>query len=97
MSALGNHPRIDNPVSLHIRFDGFNHTVVINGKYTFADIIRFLKRTEYLTKKATTLWIRPINPYSDAYPIFFSSDLMSLPLTEFEKKLPEAVVLIDIC
>ncbi len=97
MPELGNHPQIDNPILLHLRFDDFDNSVVINGKYTFENIINFLKDTKYLTKDVSHLLIRAINPYQEPYLISFNSDLMRLQLTEFEKKLPDSVVLIDIC
>lgn len=97
MLHLGNHPQIDNPVLLHLRFDDFDNSVVINGKYTFENIISFLKRTNYLPPKVSSLLIRAINPYQEPYSISFDSDLMHLQLTEFEKTLPDSVVLIDIC
>ena len=96
MIELGNHPEIDNPVLLHLRFENFDHSVVINGKYLFKDIITFLKRYDYLPEQASTLMIRAINPYQKPYLISFNSPLMCLPLTEFEKKLPDSVVIIDI-
>ena len=97
MWHLGNHPQIDNPVNLRLRFDDFNHSVVINGKYRFEDIIFFLKATSYLSEGASSLLVRAITPYKAPYSIPFSSDLMHLPLMEFEKKLPNSVILIDIC
>lgn len=35
MLKLGNHPPIDAPVLLKLRFEDFDHSVVINGTYTF--------------------------------------------------------------
>lgn len=96
MLHLGNHPQIDSPVLLHLRFEDFDHSVVINGKYTFEDIITFLKKYDELPENASALLIRAINPYQQPYSISFNSSLMRLPLTEFEKKLPDSVVIIDI-
>ena len=97
MLHLGNHPQIDNPVILHLRFDDFNHSVVINGKYTFETIISFLKQTNYLSREVCSLLIRVINPYQKPFLISFDSELMHLQLTEFEKRLPDSTLLIDIC
>lgn len=97
MLHLGNHPQIDNPVLLHLRFDDFDNSVVINGKYTFENIISFLKRTNYLPREVCSLLIRAINPYQEPSLISFDSELMRLQLTEFEKTLPNSVVLIDTC
>lgn len=97
MLHLGNHPQIDNPVLLHLRFDDFDNSVVINGKYTFENIISFLKRTNYLPREVCSLLIRAIAPYQEPSLISFDSELMRLQLTEFEKTLPNSVVLIDVC
>lgn len=97
MLHLGNHPQIDNPVLLHLRFEDFDNSVVINGNYTFENIISFLKGTNYLPREACSLLIRAINPYQDPFLISFDSELMRVQLTEFEKKLPNSVVLLDIC
>lgn len=97
MLHLGNHPPVDTPVMLHLRFEDFDHSVVINGTYTFEDIINFLKQYQYLPEQASELLIRAINPHQNPYRISFDSPLLRLPLTEFEKKLPNSVVVIDIC
>lgn len=96
MLALGNHPVINNPVSLHLRFDEFDNTVVIAGKYSFKDIIAKLIDVGYITDEATHLVIRSVNPYREPYTISFSDQMMNLPLTEFENKLPDSVMIIDI-
>lgn len=96
MMTLGNRPVIKDPVSLHLRFDEFDNTVVIAGKYTFKDIIAKLIDVGYITDEATHLTVRSINPYRDPYMISFSDQTMNLPLTEFEKKLPDSVITIDI-
>ena len=95
MLHLGNHPHIDDPVLLHLRLNDFDNSVVINGMYTFKQIISFLKRTGYLTEDVCSMQIRALNAYP--YYISFGSELMYLPLTEFEKKLSDDVLRIDIC
>lgn len=96
MLCLGNHPQIDNPVLLHLRFENFNHSVVINGGHTFKNIIRYLMQTGYLEIGEHSLLIHAINPYKEPYLIAPDNELMCLPLTEFEKTLPYAVIIIDI-
>lgn len=97
MLYLGNHPQIDNPVLLHLRFDDFNNSIVINGKYTFENIINFLQETNYLPRKTSGLLVNAVNLCQESFFISVDSELMRLQLTEFEKKLPNSVVLIDIC
>lgn len=96
MKTLGNHPLIDDPVLLHIRFEGFNNSIVINGNYRFVDIIAFLQKGEYLPKSVKALLVRPINPYSEPYSISLSDSIIKSDLKEFEKNLPDSVTIIDI-
>lgn len=96
MISLGNHPHIEDPVSLKLRFEDFNNSVVIAGKYTFMDIIKALKKTEYIPEDASYLVINAINPYKEAYIIRFSDEIMSKSLVEFKEQLPLSVVIIDI-
>ena len=96
MPQLGNHPKIADPVILHLRFDEFDNAVVINGKYTFRQIVRFLKKTGYLDDGASSLQVCAFNPYQEPYSISFHSESMRLPLTEFEKTLPDSVVYLNI-
>lgn len=96
MRSLGNHPVIDNPVSLHLRFEGFNNTVVINGKYSFNDIIHYLQKGDYLPQNVKSLRINAINPQMPTYSIPLSDGVINVNLAEFEKKLPDSVTIIDI-
>lgn len=57
MIELGNHPIIPSPVMLHIRFDGFDNSVVINGNYSFKQVIDELIRVGYLVPTANKLII----------------------------------------
>lgn len=96
MSNLGNHPSLEDPVSLKIRFDDFCNTVVICGKYSFQDIINTLKSAEYIPNTANHLIIRAINPYHEPYRISFDDPIMTTDLVTFAKSLPNSVVIIDI-
>lgn len=85
MPHLGNHPLIDNAVSLPLRFEDFDHTVVINGSYTFSDVIRTLLRTEYIDGSCSRVVVINIGcSRSTDYSIAFTDPVMNLPLTEFE-------------
>lgn len=96
MKTLGNHPLIDDPVSLHLRFDEFDNTVVINGKYSFEDIINYLQEGDYLPDNVKTLLVRAINPYKEPYLIPLSDESIKLNLRVFEKILPNSVNIIEI-
>lgn len=87
MPKLGNHPEIPNAVSLKIQFEDFDHTVVINGKYTFNDIIRFLKETEYIDDSCSSVEAVPVGCASKSYKIPFSDAIMSESLSDFENTL----------
>jgi len=96
MAMLGNHPVINNPVSLHLRFNDFDNTVVINGGYSFGDIIRYLQKGDYLPENVNSLLVRAINPYMKPYLISLDDPIMKVALMEFEKALPDSVTIIDI-
>lgn len=92
MTELGNHPIVENPVALIIKFDNFKNTVVINGNYSFRNIIDALKRTEYIDKQCNAVFVRAV--YGDLEPhrrnqyvIPFSDSIMDDKLIDFEKKL----------
>jgi hypothetical protein len=94
MKELGNHPILENPISLNLRFEGFNNTVVIAGKYTFWDIIGLLKKHEYIPENASHLLIHQINPYKPPYIINFKDKIIKLKLSDFITTLPARCVTI---
>lgn len=96
MRTLGNHPIIDDPVSLHIRFDDFNNTVVINGNYSFSDIINYLQMGDYLPRNVKSLCVRAINPYREPYFISLKDPIIKSDLIGFERTLPDSVTIIEI-
>ncbi|MGN0547164.1 MAG: hypothetical protein ACI4I3_07510 [Acutalibacteraceae bacterium] len=89
MNDLGNHPVIPNPISLRIRFDGFDNTVIINGKYCFHDIINALIRTGYISDKCKSLKVLPVGCANKSYSIPFSDPIMRFSLTDFEKAIQQ--------
>ena len=96
MTSLGNHPKIKNPVSLWLRFEDFDHSVVINGEYSFTDIVKYLQCGDYLPKKVKRISVRAINPMAEPYTISLTDNLMRVPLTQFARNLPDAVTIIEI-
>ncbi|MBQ7433253.1 MAG: hypothetical protein IJV50_07345 [Lachnospiraceae bacterium] len=89
MIELGNHPDIQNPVAIKIRFDDFKNTVVINGKYCFDDIVRYLKNTNYISNGCSKLLVHLIGIPQGPYPIPFSDSIMRKPLSEFAEKIQD--------
>ena len=86
MNGLGNHPDIPNAVKLIIRFDDFRNTIVINGAYSFNDIINYLKKTQYIEETCNILKVYLVGIRS-FYEIRFSDPIMNMNLMEFEKTI----------
>lgn len=87
MKELGNHPKLENPVSLKIKFDDFYNTVVINGKYTFNDVISFLKKGEYISDRCSMLKVYLIGILNNEYVIPFSDEIMDVRLVDFKDNI----------
>lgn len=82
MVKLGNHPIIPDPVALKIRFEDFDNTVVINGKYCFSDIIKYLKDSHYISGFSRLL-VNPAGIPDGPYSIYPSDNIMQLKLVDF--------------
>ena len=96
MEKLGNHPFIKDAVSLHLRFDDFDHTVVVAGQYRVMDMIRYMQKHEYLTDDLRGIVIRAINPYKIPVTILMDDPVLRMSLTDFEKWLPDSVTIVEI-
>lgn len=48
MQKLTNHPVLRNPISLKMKFEDFDHTVVYEGTHTFRDVFNLLKQVGYV-------------------------------------------------
>ena len=96
MEKLGNHPFIKDAVSLHLRFDNFDHTVVVAGRYRVMDMIRYMQKYEYLTDNLLGIVIRVINPYKIPVTILMDDPVLKMSLTDFEKWLPDSVIIVEI-
>ena len=79
-------PKQSNAVKLIIRFDDFRNTIVINGAYSFNDIINYLKKTQYIEETCNILKVYLVGIRS-FYEIGFSDPIMNMNLTEFEKTI----------
>ena len=87
MKALGNRPPIDNEVALSLRFEDFNNTVIVNGKYTFTDVIGLLKRTEYIDGDCRRIKVIPIGCADKAYVLSVEDPITKVCLSEFDEML----------
>lgn len=88
MINLGNHPEIPNPVSIHLRLEDFDENVVINGNYTFYDVVIALKNADYVSMDCQYIKVLPVG-VRGAYSISLSDPIMRVPLTDFKKMIPQ--------
>lgn len=86
MPELGNRPRIPNEVSLKLRFEDFDNTIVINGNYTFMDIVHVLRQREYIKADCDAVKVLPVG-IAQSYSIPFSDSIMKMCLTEFIRNI----------
>lgn len=89
MKELGNHPIIPNSVELNLRFKDFKNTVVVNGNYCFMDIIKLLKKADYVPKTCSKLTIIPVGAVNKQFVIPFTDEIMNKPLTAFSDLINE--------
>lgn len=90
MHELGNHPAFAQPVSLKLRFEGFDHTVVLEGAEPFRSVLTLLEDAGMIERGC-----RAIRAEVMAYPkpnysvtIRMSDVILDAPMTELEKALP---------
>ena len=86
MKHLGNRPIIPNEVSLKLRFEDFNNTIIVNGNYTFMDIVRFLKSVEYIDYDCNAVKVFPVG-VAQSYSIPLSDPIMEMYLTDFMERI----------
>ena len=82
MRGLGNRPPIPNEVSLGLRIEEKENAIIINGNYTFMDVVRALKKNEYICTDCNAVKVLPVG-VTQSYSIPFSDPIMNLSLTEF--------------
>lgn len=94
MTGLGNHPHLDNPVSIKLQIESSQNTVVFAGDISFRQIITALKRTEYISKDLTFMKIHVCDypRENQMHVVDFQAPVMDAPLTEFKQKLPDGQV-----
>ena len=86
MSGLGNRPQIPNEVPLNLRLEEKENTIVINGNYTFIDIVHTLKKNKYISADCNAVSVLPVG-VGQTYTIQFSDPIMNLCLTEFVENI----------
>ena len=90
MTELSNHPVFNNPVSLKIKFEDFDHTVVFEGTHSFREVLNLLKRVGYIDEPIERIKIQVIaypNPNYTKYIDCHNSSL-DAPMIVFYKTFP---------
>ena len=97
MAKLGNSPVIPNAVSLHIRFEEFDNTVVVNGAYSLREMISFIEKSGYLDSRIEGIIIHTINPYvSSKYFLIGDPTLdVGITLERFHSMFREYVTIVE--
>lgn len=77
MPELSNHPVFKHPVSLKVKFEDFDHTVVFEGTHSFREVLKLLKRVGYIDESIERIKIQVILFDSDCANIleFFINQL----------------------
>lgn len=90
MSELSNHPVFNNSVSLKLKFEDFDHTVVFEGSHSFREILDLLKQVGYVNNSILQITIQVL-----AYPnanytkhVDCSDVILDAPMTAFYETLP---------
>lgn len=97
MVNLGNSPVIPNAVSLHIRFEEFDNTVVVNGAYTLREMILFIEKSGYLDSRIEGIIIHKINPHASSKYILIGDSSLDLDITleRFHLMFQEYVTIVE--
>lgn len=87
MRELGGHPEFSNPVSIKLRFDEFNHTVVFEGTHSFREVVNLLFSTGYISSATPIIELRVSDYPNGSHSKKVNNDdrIVDLPLAEFEK------------
>ena len=87
MKSLGNHPHIPNAVSLNLRFEDFDETVVINGDLCFREILSTLQNTGYTSVSVRYIQVLLSGIAGANYLISSSDEILELPLRDFLEEI----------
>lgn len=88
MASLGNHPHIPDAVSLNLRFEEFDHMLVLNGQLCLRDIIRLFQQAGYIGT-ASAIRVIPVGCADQAYTLPLSDPIVHSPMAEFHKTLQQ--------
>lgn len=89
MHELVNHPVLEMPVSLKLKFEEFDHTVVFSGAHSFREILNLLYKVGYIENEKPTVTVQvlahPQPNYSEK--IYFDNPILDRTIADFEKIL----------
>ena len=90
MSELSNHPEFISPVSLKIKFEDFDHTVVFEGTHSFREVLELLKRVRYIDESFDQILIQVLAYPKPNYTKYIEchNSILDAPMAEFYKTLP---------
>ena len=90
MSSLGNHPEFSYPISLKLKFEEFDHTVVFEGTHSFREILDILEKVGYIKKPILRITVQVLAYPKANYVKFIESDnpVLDAPIIDLEKSLP---------
>ena len=91
METLGNHPVFANPVSLNLRFEDFDHTVVFEGTHTFREVLDLLKEVGYIDASISKIRVNVLAYPRPSYSKYINlcNPILDAPMTKFESSLPQ--------
>ena len=90
MSELPNHPEFSLPVSLKLKFENFDHTVVFEGRRSFREVLKLLKRVGYITDSIEKIKIHVLAYPKSNYSCYIDccNSILDAPMYELKKTLP---------
>lgn len=90
MQELTNHPVLRNPISLKMKFEDFDHTVVFEGTHTFRDVLNLLKQVGYVETSISQIKIQVLAYPKPNYSYYLDckNPILDDSLIAFEKTLP---------
>lgn len=89
MHELVGHPDFKNPVSLKLKFDEFDHTVVFEGTQSFRKILNLLYRVGYIESERPITTIQVMRDSQQNYyeKIYFEDPILDKSILEFGRML----------
>lgn len=78
-------------MSLKLKFEEFNHTVVFEGTHSFRETLNLLKNTGYLEKNISQIKVHVLAYQKENYSqyIELSNPILDVSMVEFANSLPQ--------